>query len=400
MVNDPEIEAAEAQLRAALARADKDARHPSLRLSYFVVEPLEEGDTLDDADELNDLAPSVSDQVRGNAHIRRGALIEAAMETIEQCLSDLEDLQFDEDGMPEPARAEESVVYCALPTRHRSSYTRRFFRDVLVVAVKVGYDLADPNGGPASCTAEEILRSYIGEQAMALCELAGVEAVSVDDVLLEDTDFEALFVDAHDGLESDPAHQAAIGLEVSPVSEWFTPFNEGRVVHPFVRTEPSPGLEMFDLRRRLAGLDHAEVDWSGADAPTPMSGFTSASTVVTLARAAAADGEESGGWVAAGRNAEDSFGDLVRVLTLSPSGSGWLTWEPHEGADVVRTAGVITATAHRHFPVGADEPYLDVSFGSWMIAVPLRAVVSYEPDPEPRRCWEEAMAVPPRPTEV
>ena len=89
-----------------------------------------------------------------------------------------------------------------------------------------------------------------------------------------------------------------------------------------------------------------------------------------------------------------SFGDLVRATTLSPDGSGWITWEPHSGADTVRTDGVIAAAPHRHFPVGVDEPYIEVSLGARLLSIPLAAVVSYRPDPEPRRRWEEAFAPP------
>lgn len=157
---------------------------------------------------------------------------------------------------------------------------------------------------------------------------------------------------------------------------------EGQVAHPYVRTEPSTELQLHDLRRRLADLDHDEherLDWSGVDAPAPLVGFEPTSDAVALARAVAAEDGEPGVWVSDHEDAEQSFGDLVRAMTLSRSGSGYLTLEPHEGADVVRTVGVITATGHRHFPVGAGEPYLDVSLGARMVAVPLRAVVSYEP---------------------
>jgi len=37
-----------------------------------------------------------------------------------------------------------------------------FFRKVMVTAVQVAADLADPRGGPASCTAEEIVRHAVG----------------------------------------------------------------------------------------------------------------------------------------------------------------------------------------------------------------------------------------------
>lgn len=380
----------------ALAAASADARHPGLRLSCFVAEP-PDGDVLDDPGTLDDLAETVPAHIRRHAEMRRGALIVAAMQVIEQCLDDLQELTFDEEGMPDPERAAESVVFEAFPPRHRSAYTRRFFRDVLVVAVKVGSDLADPNGGPAACTAEEILRSHFSSQAVALCERAGLGApwFEPDEILLEDGDFETLYDDAMDGIEDDPAYQAAISLEIAPVTEWFTPFNRHRIVHPYVRTEPSPAGQLHDLRQRLGELtrEQAEaLDWTRVDDPAPLGGLNPISEVVALARAVARDEAAEDTWVADPEQAEDSFGDLVRATTLSASGSGWMTWEPHQGADTVRTAAVITAAAHRHFPVGTDEPYLDVSLGGTLLSVPVSAVVSYRPDPEPRRRWQEAFA--------
>lgn len=400
MDDDEGLESATADLRAALAKADRDARHPALRLSWFVVEQLDDDDVLEDPDELDDLGESVPEAVRRDARVRRGALIEAAMQVIERCLNDLEGAWFDDDGVPDPEWVDESLVFEAFPPRHRSAYNRGFFRSVLVAAVKVGHDLADPNGGPPACTAEEILRSHIGQHAVMLCELAGVDPSPlevVDDILVEDVDFEVHFDDSQDGLESDPAHQAAIGLEVVPVSEWFTPFNDSRIVHPFIRTDPAGELELHDLRRRLIGLDREvreRVDWSTVNDSAPLVGMEPVSEVVALARSNAAANGESGVWVADHRDAEESFGELVRALTLSPSGSGWLTWEPHHGAGTVRTSAVLSASARRHFPVGPDEPNLEASLGARIVVVPLGAVVSYEPDPEPRRRWEEAMSLP------
>ena len=40
-------------------------------------------------------------------------------------------------------------------------------------------------------------------------------------MLLEDTDFEYLYSKDMDGLENDPAMQAALSLDVPPLSDWF-----------------------------------------------------------------------------------------------------------------------------------------------------------------------------------
>ena len=59
-----------------------------------------------------------------------------------------------------------------VPGRHRGAYDEDFFRKVMVTAVQVAADLADPRGGPASCTAGEIVRHAVGVIAGELCEAA------------------------------------------------------------------------------------------------------------------------------------------------------------------------------------------------------------------------------------
>jgi hypothetical protein len=60
---------------------------------------------------------------------------------------------------------------------------------------------------------------------------------------------------------------------------------------------------------------------------------------------------------------EESFAALVVAVSRTEEGSGWLTWEPHEGADTVRTDAVVFFAPHRHFPLGEDEPWADTALG-------------------------------------
>lgn len=96
--------------------------------------------------------------------------------------------------------------------------------------------------------------------------------------------------------------------------------------------------------------------------------------------AAAADGDD-GLWVADDGDRERSFGALA-AAAAADTGSGWLRWEPHDSAGTVRAEPVITLSAHRHFPAGQDEPWVHAAIGRGrMLAIPLRFVVSYRPDP-------------------
>jgi hypothetical protein len=75
-----------------------------------------------------------------------------------------------------------------------------------------------------------MLRGYTGRLAPELCDDAGLgePLLHPGEMLLADTDFENLFVDAIDGLEDDPAQQAAISVELAPLNDWLTPFNPDR----------------------------------------------------------------------------------------------------------------------------------------------------------------------------
>jgi hypothetical protein len=307
-------------------------------------------------------------------------------------MDDLQFLEF-EDGDPDPDYVEETFVYERFPERYRAAYDEAFFRKVLVTAIKVANDLADPAGGAASCIAEEIIRQAIGQDAMEICEEAGLGRpwLDPDEYLQEDADFEFLYRKQMDGMENDPAAQAGFGMMVPAVEDWFTPFNDERLVHPYAETESS-APEVHDLMLRLGPDDDprevltAEI----VDAAAPVGSFAPGSEVVALARVASA-APDDGSWVADDDDRERSFAALMSTAAAD-SGSGWLYWEPHEGADTVRASPVVTLIPHRHFPVGDDEPWADAAIGGGrMLAIPLRFVVSYRPDPEVRLRWEHAL---------
>ena len=387
-------------LRHVLARAVPDVRHPALKLSCFVADSHSADVSTEHltatADAGDDPPPQLPESVRQEAELRRAALVVAGLELLEHCMDDLAELSFDERGMPDSEGAHDSVVYEVFPPRHRYAYDQHFFRNVLITVAKVCQDLADPNGGPPACPAEEIIFSHVIKRALDLCDDAGLgpPLVHPDDLLLEDTDFENLFDETMDGLEDDPAYQAMIGVEVPAVVDWFAPFNDDRVVHPYARTERHYTTELHDLRLRLHRLSadqHESLDWSTADDPAPITGVTATSEVVQLARQAT-DTNQPGVWVPDPNAPEASFGQLVQLTTLTDSGSGWLTWEPHVQADTVRTDGAVAFTPHRHFPVGNDEPWANVALGTRFLAIPLSTIVSYQPDPEPRRRWNGAFS--------
>lgn len=157
------------------------------------------------------------------------------------------------------------------------------------------------------------------------------------------------------------------GGAVPPVRDWFSPFNGFRVVHPSAETPPSAPV-LHDLYPRLGPEDDPVVVLAPGvvDAAAPVASRAAGSEIVALARQAAAPGD--GPWVADAADPERSFAALV-TAAVAGEGSGWLEWEPR---------------------VGDDEPWVHASVGGGrFLAVPLRFVVSYRPDPQVRRGWEQ-----------
>lgn len=382
-------------LRSALLAASDKVRHPALSLDYFV-----------SSDYLDLLGENEDESLHGvpegevqAAKIRRGSVMAAAEQVIDQCIEDLKQVTFGHDGFPVSDRAEESFVYEEFPRRHRHAYDQGFYRKVLVTAVKVAQDLADPQGVEAACTAEEIIRAALGHIATGLCELVELDEpeVHLEDALLEDVDFESLFDDDMDGIEDDPARQAAWGITVPNVADWFSPFNNHSVVHPYAETKPSEQPMVHDLLHRVDASDQRRVilESSSIDAPHEISGLPAHSEVVALARSSTAADADPAVWIPNEGDPERSYEALLSALTTSHRGSGWLTWEPHENADLVRTDPVVSVTAHRHFPVGRDEPWLWAAVGGGrLLAIPLAVVVAYQPDSNVRQAWENRFDIP------
>jgi len=401
MADDERGDALDAEaVRAALARVAHRVRHPDLPLVAFAAEIPDVPDLAalldsDDEDEEIEITDAdLSAEEREAARLRRAALMVAAIQVVDQCIDDLQVIDFGDPALLADEAAD-SFVYEWFPPRHRDAYDETFFRKVLVSAVRVADDLADPGAGHASCTAEEIIRHAIGMIAVELCEVAdlGQPWAEADELLLEDVDFEYLYDESMDGLEDDPGTQAGLGLHVPPVSDWFAPFNKTRFVHPYAETT-STASRAHDLHLRLDGDMHPSdlVDSPAVKDSSPVGSFAAGSEIVTLARGIA-DRSDEGLWVADDADRERSFALLVAIASADEGGCGWLEWEPYEDAGTVRTDPVVMLTPQRHFPVGEDEPWLSAAVGgNHILAVPLRFVVSYRPDPDVRRQWNEKFA--------
>ena len=358
-------------LLAELDRLADRARHPALEIDGFTDDDGEEGDI--------ELRPEQELLVRR----RRATVIYAANLVVNECLDDQQRLEWDEDtGLPVvDGDLGDSFVWRFFPPRFRGAYDAVFFRRVLVTAVKVGYDLAREDGGSPACIGEELVINAICQMAERVMDEAGLGRPwsELTEMLLEDLDFEYLFDAEMDGIESDPSTQRDMGMWVPDVSDWFAPFNDA-VVHPFAETVAT-GPEEYDLSRLLrddADAERQARNPAVVDDPAPITGLAPVSDIVAIARAAESQAPD-GTWVADSSAPESSFAAVVEAAKVASS--GWLTWEPHEGADIVRTDRVIVFQPHRHFPVGPDQPWAEVAISQVVMYVPLSAVVSFRPGP-------------------
>ncbi|MFF1817738.1 hypothetical protein ACFVWG_10620 [Kribbella sp. NPDC058245] len=351
--------------------------------------------TSDDRDDWGD-EPPTEDDLRAERRLL-GAVTLAGIYVIDECIADIQTIGAAEldtdDGQPDPEVYAGTFVWDNFPARFRPAYDPHFFAKVLVTAIKVTQDLANPEADRPACIAEEIILNAICKSAYALMDEADLDYDAVlEDLLLEDADFELLFSKDMDGFENDPAMQRSLGMWVPPVEGWFTPFNDTRIVHPYAETTTTTA-EVHDLFHLLdtVGLEAASRDLSVVDAPEPIVGLSPISDVVRLARQTSTADPET--WVADDSDAESSYAALVRVARIAKS--GWLTWEPHEDADIVRSDAVIRFTPHRHYPVAPDQPWAEIAMTSGTIMhVPLSSIVSYRPDPAIYEQWNSRFAPP------
>lgn len=176
----------------------------------------------------------------------------------------------------------------------------------------------------------------------------------MDEYLLEDIDFESLFADEVRGVENDPRLDGTANLFNEGARDWFAPFGETALVHPSV--------ELTAARRRVHDLRYRLTSVAGPprrldrelDAPEPVAAVGAGSAAVAAARAAV-DRSDPELWVPDDIDADASFRALLDAVSRAPSGSGWLTWQPFEDDDTIRTDMLMRATPYPHFPAGPDE---------------------------------------------
>ncbi|MFI7295295.1 hypothetical protein [Streptomyces sp. NPDC050121] len=132
-----------------------------------------------------------------------------------------------------------------LPDRYALQYDARFARRFLVTTIAMTTRFTDGSFQRLSCVAEELALRFLLSETTTILELHGLldddVSAALDafaaNVYEEDKDHEWLYDDSPDAFDEAPAG-AAPGTSPKSFRSWFTPFNEGRHIHPSAADEP------------------------------------------------------------------------------------------------------------------------------------------------------------------
>lgn len=139
-----------------------------------------------------------------------------------------------------------------LPPRYALQYDARFARRFLVTAIALTTRLTEGNFRQLSCVAEELALRLLLREAEVTLDTFGLLDEGVASALecfaklvYDDMDHEWLYDDAMDGIDESEAGEA-LGITPLAITNWFTPFNRDRYVHPYAADEPETGTRASD----------------------------------------------------------------------------------------------------------------------------------------------------------
>jgi hypothetical protein len=202
---------------------------------------------LDDEDDEREDGDDASAVPPGSARLAAGALVYATDILVDELFEDVQVL----------AQEDATVAECEgplwhlerLPDRYALQYDARFARRFLVTVIAMTTRFTDGSFQRLSCVAEELALRFLLSQATMTLELYGLldddMSAALDafaDNIYEDRDHEWLYDDAMDGID-DNAAGSALGVAPMAFESWFTPFNEGRYVHPSAADEPEAAVQ-------------------------------------------------------------------------------------------------------------------------------------------------------------
>lgn len=177
-----------------------------------------------------------------DAELAAGALVYGTHLLVDELFQDVHTLTREGTTVADCERA--LWLLDELPERYALKYDAHFARRFLVMAVAMTTRFTNGSFQQLSCLAEELALRLLLRQATATLDLYGLldEGVSsalnaFADGVYEDMDHDWLYDGSMDGIDEDPA-AASLGIAPMGIKSWFTPFNEGRYVHPYAADEP------------------------------------------------------------------------------------------------------------------------------------------------------------------
>ncbi|MFJ8535720.1 hypothetical protein [Streptomyces sp. NPDC093591] len=174
-----------------------------------------------------------------SARLAAGALVHAMGILVDELFEDVHVLTQEDTNV---AECEGPLWHLErLPDRYALRYDARFARRFLTTVIALTTRFTDGSFQRLSCVAEELALRFLLGGATTTLELYGLLDDDVSaaleafaDNVYEDMDHEWLYDDPSDGVDEGTmgATGAALGIAPMAFGSWFTPFDEGRYVHP------------------------------------------------------------------------------------------------------------------------------------------------------------------------
>lgn len=167
-----------------------------------------------------------------SARLAAGALVHATGVLVAELFEDVQVL----------AQEDTTVAECEgplwhlerLPDRYALQYDARFARRFLVAVIALTTRFTDGSFRHLGCVAEELALRFLLSEATATLELHGL--------LDDDTSaaLDAFAANVYDDMDHEWLYDVSMdAMDVgASFTSWFTPFSEGRFVHPSARDEP------------------------------------------------------------------------------------------------------------------------------------------------------------------
>ncbi|MFD7169299.1 hypothetical protein [Streptomyces violascens] len=172
-----------------------------------------------------------------DAKLAAGALVYGMQLLVDELFQDVETLTRERTNVAECERP--FWLLEELPERYALQHDAHFARRFLVTAIAMTTRFTNGSFVQLSCLAEELALRLLLREAEVSLDVVGLLDSGVSDALesfaanvYEDMDHEWLYDDSTDGIDESPVGEA-LGIASMSIGSWFTPFNEGRYVHPY-----------------------------------------------------------------------------------------------------------------------------------------------------------------------